>query len=698
MRRQNKFKESLFLVGTFVVLLLILASSQLLSAEPATDTSVVKESIFFTFAGIFFIGLMLNLTPCVYPMLTITVTILSQTGDGQDAPPFVRALIYVLGMATMYSMLGAFAAVTGGLFGSVLQSSALLLLISFLFIVLSLSMFGFYELQPPAWLLSKIAAKRSASLLGLFVSGLFVGVFAAPCVGPPVIALLTMVGQRGDALYGFLVFFTLSMGLGLPYMILGSFSGLLQKLPRSGSWMVWCKNLLGILLVALGLFYFSLALNPGLAFTMIPITLLIGGLYYGFIAAVPNSSSIFRFVRYAAGAALIAAAVYGWSVGRLQAIDWMKYSADYSDSGKASILYFSASWCIPCLELDRRTFTDSAVIRSVADLATYKIDLSSFESENSRQIRQRYKIAGVPTLIFIDASGQERKNLRVSGFIKPEDFLARIQSLREAADTSNIETSISSNVDESTPSEVSLVSEFTQVTPGQTFMIGAQFKMLDGWHVYWKNPGDSGTEPQFIWELTDGLKIGEPLWPAPQMFLKPPFATFGHENELLLPFSVKVPESIEPGQLLNFRTDISWLVCKEICIGQDGSASLTVKVGEKAVASELQVQFSEAVAALPYENRHFTSSFTSDSKTTTLKFVPKSPMTLEELSSAVFYPSDPGLFRHGYTRIEAEGSMIVINLIRTGIPLPETLNGVFSLDLKGSKNKTHLNVSIKKEN
>lgn len=698
MRRQNKLKQSLFLLSALALMLLTLASSQILFAETATDTSVAQESVFLTFAGIFFIGLMLNLTPCVYPMLTITVTILSQTGDSKDAPPFVRALIYVLGMATMYSLLGAFAAMTGGLFGSILQSSALLLLISFLFIVLSLSMFGFYELQPPAWLLSKIAAKRSASLLGLFVSGLFVGVFAAPCVGPPVIALLTMVGQRGDALYGFLVFFTLSMGLGLPYLILGSFSGLLHKLPRSGSWMVWCKNLLGILLIALGLFYFSLALNPDLAFTMIPITLLIGGLYYGFVAVVPNSSKFFRFVRYAVGAALIAAAVYGWSIGRLHAIDWQKYSAAYAESGKSSVLYFSASWCIPCLELDRRTFTDSEVIRSVADLDTYKIDLSSFESENSRQIRQRYKIAGVPTLIFIDASGQERKNLRVSGFIKPKEFIARIQSLREAADTSNIETSISSDVDESTPSEVSLVSEFTQVTPGQTFMIGAQFKMLDGWHVYWKNPGDSGTEPQFIWELTDGLKIGAPLWPAPQMFLKPPFATFGHENELLLPFSVKVPDSVEPGQVLNFRTDISWLVCREICIGQDGSASLTIMVGENAVASEVQPQFSEALASLPEENNYFKNSFTSDSKTTTIKFVPDSPMKLEELESAIFYPSDPGLFRHGYTRIEAEGSIIVINLIRTGIPLPEKLSGVLSINLQGSKNKTHLNVSIKKEN
>ncbi|HUK63812.1 MAG TPA: cytochrome c biogenesis protein CcdA, partial [Dongiaceae bacterium] len=203
------------------------------------------------FLTLFLIGLALNLTPCVYPMLGVTVSIF---GARRAAPPsqvIGMAVLYVLGMAVMYSTLGLVAAFTGGLFGGMLQSPVVQVGIGLLLIVLALGMFGVYELQLPPALLAKLGGTTATSAAGTFASGLLVGVFAAPCIGPPVVALLAVVGAKGDPWFGFTSFFTLAMGLGAPYLVLATFSNLLQTLPRSGDWMEWVKKVFGILLVAL---------------------------------------------------------------------------------------------------------------------------------------------------------------------------------------------------------------------------------------------------------------------------------------------------------------------------------------------------------------------------------------------------------------------------------------------------------------
>jgi thiol:disulfide interchange protein DsbD len=212
---------------------------------------VQKRGWFFTVIIIFLGGLGLNLTPCVYPMITITVSYFGgQGGERSPRRAFSSSLIYCLGIVLTYSTLGLIAGLTHSVFGSALQSPVLLVGIGLLLIALALSMFGLYELQPPQFLVQKAAGLSSkAGYIGVFFLGSVIGIIAAPCLAPIVVALLAFVGKIGKPALGWWLFFVFGLGLGLPYILLGTFSGLLTRLPKSGKWMVWVKRVFGAALI-----------------------------------------------------------------------------------------------------------------------------------------------------------------------------------------------------------------------------------------------------------------------------------------------------------------------------------------------------------------------------------------------------------------------------------------------------------------
>jgi thiol:disulfide interchange protein DsbD len=381
--------------------------------------------------AIFFVGLALNLTPCVYPMLSVTVSLFGGQLETNVARVFLKAVVYVLGIASMYSVLGVTAALSGGLFGSWLQSPWVLGGIATLLFALALSSFGLYQLQMPYWLTSRIGGTAGTGFIATYLSGLVVGVFAAPCVGPPVIALLTLVAAKGDPWFGFLTFFTLSIGLGFPYLVLGTFSGLLKKIPRSGSWLVWVERIFGVILTAAALFYFALAVAPKLAFDVIPIALIAGGMYLGFIDRSGRGKPVLQKIQWVFGVAAIAAGVwFAFNLGD-KGMTWEAYSdaalAQAKERKNPVLIDFYADWCIPCKELDHNTWTDVDVINATKEFTKLKVDLTHFDSPESEFLRKKFNISGVPTVVVIRTDGSEALDARGIGFFLPKEFLAKLK-------------------------------------------------------------------------------------------------------------------------------------------------------------------------------------------------------------------------------------------------------------------------------
>lgn len=381
--------------------------------------------LFLTFLA----GLALNLTPCVYPLIPITISFfLAQKQQGaRSAWPL--AIAYVLGMSVTYSALGVAAAIGGRLFGAALQSPWVVGLIVAVMLALAASMFGLWELQVPGFIMNLSGGR--GGLGGSLVMGLVVGLVAAPCIGPFVLGLLTYVGQRQDPLLGFLLFFVLSLGLGVPYLLLAIFTGALDKLPNSGAWMLGVRKLFGVLLIGLAA-YFLKPLLPGTwGDWLLALTLGLGGLYL-LVVARPGQElpAIDRFMRLASAALIVAGVLLAPArhAGERAELPWKPYDeaavTAAINAGQGVVLDFYADWCLPCKELDKLTFSESRVAPRLGQMALYKVDLTS-STPATDALRARYKVAGVPTIVFY-RGGQEVDGTRLTGFENADAFLLRL--------------------------------------------------------------------------------------------------------------------------------------------------------------------------------------------------------------------------------------------------------------------------------
>jgi thiol:disulfide interchange protein DsbD len=386
-----------------------------------------------TLLGIFLLGLGLNLTPCVYPMLTVTVSLFGGQKETHHWRAFGKAVIYVLGMATMYSLLGVGAAVTGELFGSLLQNRWVLIANALIIFVLSLSLFGLYTFQLPSRVLTRLGGKRHVTLLGIYLAGLFVGIFAAPCIGPPIIGLLTFVGPRGDPLFAFWTFFVMSLGLGAPYLVLGTFSSLLHKLPRAGVWLVWVERAFGVFLLSLSAFYLILAFNPSWLKWWGSLSLILGGIYLGFVESAGDQLAIFKYLKRLLGAAAVILGLsFFLTIESRPGLVWEAYAPQKLEAavaqGKPAIVDFYADWCIPCHELEHFTYSDPRVQEALQGFAKIKVDVTRADTPQAEEAIQRFGIFGVPTILFLDREGREVEEARVTGFIPPDDLLEILRS------------------------------------------------------------------------------------------------------------------------------------------------------------------------------------------------------------------------------------------------------------------------------
>jgi len=326
------------------------------------------------------------------------------------------------------------AALTGGLFGSALQSVWVNLVLGGLMLVLSLGMFGLYEMQPPLWLLDRLGGAQATNMAGAFLSGLGVGIIAAPCVGPFVVAVLALIAQRADVGFGVRTMFTLSLGLGFPYLFLATFSNLLQALPRSGDWMIWVKHALGVLLASIGIYYLCVGFVPNAAPWVLPVGLVLGGLWLGFIDKSKGAKGAFRaFAVVAGGAALFAGVFLGGTMytASQRTLSFRPYDAAAVQAsvaaGRPVMMDFSADWCLPCHELELNTFTDPRVVAAAKNFDRYRVDLTKYDSPEAATLRKQFNVTGVPIVVFLGKGGNEVAEARVDGFLPPERFLQQME-------------------------------------------------------------------------------------------------------------------------------------------------------------------------------------------------------------------------------------------------------------------------------
>ena len=422
---------------------------QQVAGKPATRFE--GKSLLPLFLLVFLGGLALNLTPCVYPLIPITIGYFGGQSKGKKGGLVLHAVLYVIGMAVTYSVLGSIAAFTGSLFGAALQYPAVLVFIAVIMLLLSLSMFDVYELRLPAFL-NRFAGGSQKGYFGTLFMGLTVGIVAAPCIGPFVLGLLTYVGNRGSVVLGFSLFFVLALGLGVPFLLLGIFSGSLNKLPRSGAWMVWVRKVFGFILIAMAI-YFLKALFPTtlLYHLSLALTMLIAGLYLAWLEPTQTPGKGFRYVRTIAGVIFFAVALViassglqgyleaelaagkGWAPA--DAIAWSPYSektvAEAAAAGRPVFIDSFADWCIPCKEMDKLTFSRPEVITASREFMMLKADLTSNKDIGVRAFYKKYGIKGVPTFIFLRADGTEIEELRGTGFESKDVFLSKMKRALE---------------------------------------------------------------------------------------------------------------------------------------------------------------------------------------------------------------------------------------------------------------------------
>lgn len=403
------------------------AKKSLLSTD--VGGTLASRGLPLTLLAIFILGLALNLTPCVYPLIPITIGYFSQQSGTSQGRRVALSSLYVLGIAITYSALGVFSALSGKLFGAWLQHSAVLVFFALLMLVMASSMFGAFELSVPQFI-SKRSGGQSG-LAGALTMGLVIGIVAAPCVGPFVISLIALVSSLQSPFLGFLMFFVLALGLGLPYLLLGIFSSSASALPRSGMWMVQVKKAMGFILIAMA-FYFLRPLIGDLAFQYgVAASLLIGSAFLFFFSRTPGA----HVWRIGIGVLLLVAGV-AFAVPRKHqtAVQWQKYDtsalAAARASGKPVLIDFYADWCLPCKEMDEKTFTDPRVVQELDRFVRVKADLTVPEDAKTLALTKQYGILGAPTYVFLDAKGNEIASARSTGFEPADRFLKRVQSVK----------------------------------------------------------------------------------------------------------------------------------------------------------------------------------------------------------------------------------------------------------------------------
>jgi len=429
--------------------------------ESGRIAQLLKNSeLWLVVLSFFGFGLLLSLTPCVFPMLPILSGIIVGAGrDGHGvshARGFALSLAYVIGMAVTYAVAGVAAGLSGTLLSSSLQNAWVLGGFALIFVVLAMSMFGFFELQLPTLLQSRVSEEathlKGGSLPGVALMGALSAIIVGPCVAAPLAGALLYIGQSGDALQGGLALFFMALGMGAPLLAVGASAGTL--LPKSGPWMVAVKKAFGVILLASALMLVAPVIPVAVQLAGWALLLIVPAIYLKAIDALPphagNWAHFWKGIGVAmliAGAALLVGALSGardpwqplagWRGAAASEISRLPFErvaslaeleARIKASGKPLMLDFYADWCVSCKEMERETFSDPRVQQKLAGWTLLQADVTA-NSADDQALLARFSLFGPPAIVFFDAQGRQVDNVRVVGFQNAEHFLATLARL-----------------------------------------------------------------------------------------------------------------------------------------------------------------------------------------------------------------------------------------------------------------------------
>ena len=428
--------------------------STALSAQPKAEQDRLAESLFnskYAVFGFFLLGLGLAFTPCVLPMLPL----LSAIVIGQNQRPnmwraFALSFVYVQGMALTYTLLGLIVAAIGLPFQVALQHPYVMIGLSIIFVLLALSMFGVFTLQLPSSLQTKLSLlsqqQKAGAFGGVFLMGMIAGLVASPCTSAPLSGALLYVAQSGDLFTGALTLYLLALGMGVPLILITLFGN--KILPKSGMWMETVKKLFGFVMLALPVFLISRILPD--EWTPRLWAMLGTAFFIWFAFQMPKNGTgwVFRIL-FLVAAMISVKPLQTWVWGESQApsavenkavshVEFKKVKSEaelqqaLAENNKPLVMLdLYADWCVACKEFEKETFSDPSVQKAFGDMLLLQVDMTK-NSEENRALMTKYKVLGLPTILFFNRDGKEIEGSRVNGFMPPVEFLQWIEKISKA--------------------------------------------------------------------------------------------------------------------------------------------------------------------------------------------------------------------------------------------------------------------------
>lgn len=416
--------------------------------------------------GFFLMGLALVFTPCIFPMIPILSGIIAGSGNISSRKAFLLSLVYILASATAYAFIGVMFGFFGENIQATLQHPAVISAFAALFVLLSLSMFGFYDLQMPASIQSRLSEvsnrQQGGSFLGAAIMGFLSTLIVGPCTGPVLTGALTYIADSHDAVLGGAALFTMGFAMGLPLLVVGTSAG--HLMPRAGAWMDTTKAIFGIMMLGMAIFMLQRIVPYEVTMALTSILLITSGIYMGALDKLHEE--INGWDRFWKSIGLIIflyglLILFGVASGSQNLLQPLKGIFNMAPTGlimqptnlafkdiknldelelalgeasankKIVMLDFTAKWCIECKRMEANVFSAPEIIQAAKGLVLLKADVTD-ETESNRAFQDAFKVIGPPTILFFGPDGLESAEHRITGYMPPERFLAHLDNLKKA--------------------------------------------------------------------------------------------------------------------------------------------------------------------------------------------------------------------------------------------------------------------------